>query len=108
MDAQPPRRPYPAGEEPRDPDRSTGPDQGGRGTAPTAGHGSRAEDAAPGLGGALGGEPRGDQAPRGDESALRAEGETGREVGNATLGSSRNAAERVDVFNVPGQGRDVS
>ena len=86
--------------------RSTGPDQAGRGTAPTAGHDSRHEDAALGLGGTPHDAAPTDIAPRGDERALREEGETGLEIGEATLGSSANAAERVDTFNVPGQGAD--
>jgi hypothetical protein len=87
---------YPDGDGPRDPDRSTGPDQAGRATEPTAGHGANTEDAALGLAGA----PQ-----RDDEQALREEGGSGLELGESSLGSQANAARRVDAFNVPGQGR---
>jgi hypothetical protein len=97
-----PRRPYPPGEEPRDPDRSTGPDQAGIAAGPTAGHAANNDDAALGLGGTPAGEP-GMEGPRGDESPHRPEGGSGLELGSASLGSSGNSARRVDEFNVPTQ-----
>jgi hypothetical protein len=102
MDDRSQRTPYPAGEGPRDPDRSTGPDQAGRAAGPTAGHAANNEDAALGLGGTPAGEPAREIQP--DESAMREEGGSGLELGAQSLGSESNAARRVDTFNVPGQG----
>ena len=102
MSAETPRRPYPPGEGPRDPDRSTGPDQAGIAAGPTAGHAANNEDAALGLGGTPAGEP-GMTDPMPDESPHRPEGGSGLELGGASLGSSNNSARRVDEFNVPKQ-----
>ena len=95
-----PRRPYPPGEEPRDPDRSTGPDQAGIAAGPTAGHAANNDDAALGLGGTPAGEPGMDDTLA-DESPHRPEGGSGLELGGASQGSSNTAARRVDEFNVP-------
>jgi hypothetical protein len=92
---------YPNGDGPRDPDRSTGPDQAGRAAAPTAGHAANHEDAALGLGGTDAERPGTES--REDERALREEGGSGLELGAQSLGSQSNAARRVDAFNVPGQ-----
>ncbi len=96
-----PRPGYPAGDGPRDPDRSTGPDQAGRAAGPTAGHGSRNDDAELGLGGTGFDTPPTEMAAGGNQDPVDPAGETGLEIGNSTLGSSTNAAERVDTFNVP-------
>ncbi len=102
MDQQPPRQPYPDGDGPRDPDRTTGPDQAGRAAGPTAGRAARHEDVALGLGGTESSEPgTGMLDAAADESPNRAEGGSGLEHGNASLGSNANAATRVDSFNVP-------
>jgi hypothetical protein len=100
MSAQSSRRPHPQGDGPRDPDRSTGPDQAGIAAGPTAGHAANNEDAALGLGGTPAGEPGMDEAMP-DETPHRPEGGSGLELGGQSLGSSGNAARRVDEFNVP-------
>ncbi|MGZ8377657.1 MAG: hypothetical protein ACXWZS_15735 [Gemmatirosa sp.] len=103
MDDRSTRTPHPAGDGPRDPDRSTGPDQAGKAAGPTAGRAVNQEDAALGLGGTPGGEPALELDPP-EDAPLRAEGGTGLELGDQSLGSSGNAARRVDAFNTPAPG----
>jgi hypothetical protein len=94
---------YPAGDGPRDPDRTTGPDQAGKAAGPTAGRAAKNDDAALGLGGTDATRLPTDLHAQGEEDALSEAGGTGLERGNASLGSSSNAALPVDTFNVPGR-----
>lgn len=102
MDDRPERTQYPAGEDAHAPDRSTGPEQARQAAGPTAGRAANHEDAALGLGGTPGGEPALELDP--PEDALRADGGSGLELGDQSLGSERNAARRVDAFNSPAPG----
>jgi len=81
-------------------------DRGGQSTARSAGHAAPpSADGAIGLAGARGAVSEGGPADVPNTPDPRDVPATGIETGNASLGSSTNAAQRPDQFNSPGERR---